>query len=257
MKFSNLLQRGISVLPVPVLRRIELGVMLALGKGWGASTVTQEVEAAKSLLTSDIKQNLVAMDIGAHVGDWTAALVSSVSDAVVYCFEPSSTAFAVLTQRFSGHERVRVIKSAVGDKSGVAQLWFNEPGSYLASLSRRRLDHFDIDFFQYEEVPVITLNSFLVDNSVAPHLLKIDVEGHELAVLKGSTKMMQSVEVVQFEFGGTNIDTRTYFQDFFYYFKELGFRLFRLGPKGLELIDYYSEADEAFMTTNFFAQRVR
>ena len=57
----------------------------------------------------------------------------------------------------------------------------------------------------------------------------------------------------QFEFGGTNIDTRTYFRDFWYFFKECGFILYRITPLGAELIRTYRESDEYFMTTNFIA----
>ena len=61
---------------------------------------------------------------------------------------------------------------------------------------------------------------------------------------------------MQFEFGGCNIDSWTHFQDFYYFFRDAGFRLYRLGPKGLDLIERYSELDEAFTTTNYFAQRL-
>lgn len=100
-----------------------------------------------------------------------------------------------------------------------------------------------------------TLDAWCARSGVVPDLLKIDVEGHELDVLAGASDVLHSVSVVQFEFGGCNIDTRTYFQDFFYFFTRAGFNLFRLGPKGLDRIAAYSEAEESFQTTNYFAVR--
>ena len=44
-------------------------------------------------------------------------------------------------------------------------------------------------------------------------LLKLDVEGHELYLLSAK-KFISKISVIQFEFGGCNIDTRTYFRDF-------------------------------------------
>lgn len=39
-----------------------------------------------------------------------------------------------------------------------------------------------------------------------------------------------AIDRVTFEFGGCNIDTRTYFQDYWYFFKTFGFRVFRITP---------------------------
>ncbi len=57
-----------------------------------------------------------------------------------------------------------------------------------------------------------------------------------------------------FEFGGCNIDTRTYFQDFYYFFEDVGMRVLRITPSGfLTPIDSYKEVYEQFTTTNFVA----
>jgi hypothetical protein len=86
-------------------------------------------------------------------------------------------------------------------------------------------------------------------------LLKIDVEGHELEVLRGAESLFagRGVRMVTFEFGGCDIDSRTFFQDFWYFFRERGMgRLFRITPSGyLAPIRHYREADEQFRTTNF------
>ena len=73
--------------------------------------------------------------------------------------------------------------------------------------------------------------------------------------LEGSLGLLDTTAVVQFEFGGANVDTRTYFQDFWYLLTPMGFRLHRLGPRGLIEIGAYVEQDEFFTTTNYFAVR--
>lgn len=152
-----------------------------------------------------------------------------------------------------GHTNVSLLRLALGDSPGNAELWFDEEGSGLASLTRRRLDHFGTDFSHSEVVTVETLDSWAKSAGVRPSLIKLDVEGHELDVLTSGQDTVSQSSVVQFEFGGCNIDTRTYFQDFFYFFQELGFELLRLGPRGLVPITEYRESDEAFVTSNFFA----
>jgi hypothetical protein len=84
-------------------------------------------------------------------------------------------------------------------------------------------------------------------------LIKIDVEGHELLALEGFGEAINHVGVIQFEFGGCNIDSRTYFQDFWYFFKEKGFVLHRITPFGPSRVQNYSEFYENFTTTNYIA----
>jgi len=55
--------------------------------------------------------------------------------------------------------------------------------------------------------------------------------------------------------GGANIDTRTFFQDFWYFFAKHNYDLFRITPFGVQKIDEYKERDEFFSTTNFIAIR--
>ena len=199
----------------------------------------------------------MAVDVGANVGNWAAALLECDAQARVYCFEPSQHAFEQLQRRFRDDPRVSPINAGLSDREGAATLWADAPGSGLGSLSRRRLDHFGIGFDHHEVVDMVSLDAWSREATVKPNLLKMDVEGHEMSVLAGASTALDTVEVVQFEFGGCNIDSRTYFQDFFYFFTAKGFRLWRLGPKGLSQVPRYTEVDEAFTTTNYFAQRER
>ena len=66
----------------------------------------------------------------------------------------------------------------------------------------------------------------------------------------------QKINIVTFEFGGCNIDTRSFFQDFYYFFKDVQMDIFRITPSGyLYPINSYKEIFEQFRTTNFVAMR--
>lgn len=241
--------------PFSVLKFVERESRLALGKGWGTGTVSAEVRDCFDQLPVTSRIQPVVLDIGANVGNWTAALLAIAPDATVYAFEPSTVAHAELSKRFSKNPNVHIVKAAVGAKSGTANLWADKEGSGLASLTQRKLDHFGIDMNHSESVDVVTLDSWCKENSVYPELIKIDVEGHEMDVLQGGEKTISTTNVVQFEFGGCNIDTRTYFQDFFYLFENSGFEIKRITPRGLLSVPRYREEDEAFQTTNYLAVR--
>lgn len=236
-----------------VLGQLEFAAQWGQGKGWGASTLRQEVEACIKLLPVGCRSRPLVLDVGANVGDWTAEFLASSPRATLFCFEPSSSAFERLSARFADNPQVHLSQAAAGASPGTSQLWTDSPGSPLASLTRRRLDHLEIEFGSSEEVAVVDLDTWCRDKGVVPQVIKLDVEGHELDVLAGAGQILGKVSVVQFEFGGCNIDTRTYFQDFYNLFRDAGFRVFRLTPRGPLEVESYGEADECFQTTNYLA----
>lgn len=126
-------------------------------------------------------------------------------------------------------------------------------------MTKRKLDHFDINFDQKEQIEIKTLDEYCEDEGISEiNLLKIDVEGHELEVLNGAMDMISSgnIQYITFEFGGANIDTRTYFQDYYYFFDKYDYDIYRILPNSeLYKIDSYSELDEKFRTTNYIAVR--
>ena len=83
--------------------------------------------------------------------------------------------------------------------------------------------------------------------------MKIDIEGMEYSALLGLGGSISYIKVIQFEFGGTCIDTRIFFQDFWYFLTKNKFKIFRITPFGLYEINSYRESDEFFSFTNFLA----
>ena len=144
-----------------------------------------------------------------------------------------------------------------GNTNTFLTLYYNQDESGLASVYERRLDHFNIKMDLKEEIEIKTIDSFCKENNIAQiNFLKLDVEGHELSVLNGAIKMLTNhkIDFIQFEFGGCNIDSRTYFQDF-YYLLNKDFYIYRIVKDGLFKVDNYKEIYEAFTTTNYLAER--
>lgn len=236
------------------LARLELWLANLQGRGWGSNTTESEVRAVRSLINPS---DGLFVDVGGNIGNYTEALLTQFNSPRVVVFEPSTRNFEALTQRFSRLPNVVIEKLGLSNKAGEAKLFSDEIGSGLASLAKRRLDHFDIKFDVLEEIQTIKFEDYwnekLQRQEIA--LCKLDVEGHELAVLQGFGEALAHVEIIQFEFGGANIDSRTFFQDFWYFFKNNGFELFRISPLGPHPIEAYSEADEFFVTTNYLARK--
>jgi FkbM family methyltransferase len=197
-------------------------------------------------------------DVGANCGEYSELILELYGPAtVIHAFEPSAAAFAALRQRLAGNGSVVKNHCALSDASATIALFSDRPGSALASVYRRKLDHFEMSTAIEEEVGATRLDDYCAGkNIVEIGLLKLDVEGHELAVLRGAGELLEARRIfaIQFEFGGCNIDSRTFFQDFWYFLTGHGFHLYRILPNGCLLaLPRYKELYEQFRTTNFLA----
>tara|TARA_B100000795_G_C22766108_1_gene425773 strand:+ start:1273 stop:1488 length:216 start_codon:yes stop_codon:yes gene_type:complete len=64
--------------------------------------------------------------------------------------------------------------------------------------------------------------------------------------------IFEKFSVIHFEFGGTNIDSETYFKNFWYLLKN-NIYIYRISPSGPIFIKKYSELDELFHQMNYLA----
>lgn len=205
------------------------------------------------------KENIVLFDVGANIGKYSVLLHEVFDEkSKIYSFEPSKSTYEILAQNTQQFKNVRLFNFGFGDTKCVLTLYSNKKASGLASVYKRRLDHFNIDMDIKEDIEIKTIDAFCKDSSISHiNFLKLDIEGNELKALQGAKAMLESrkIDFIQFEFGGCNIDSRTYFQDFYYLFKE-GYIMYRIVKDGLCKIEYYKEMYEAFTTTNYLVERI-
>ena len=213
--------------------------------------IKKRLEKEKSILT--------LFDVGANLGQYAGELLKCMNDVKkqIHCFEPSLDTFKQLSKNISNHKEIKLNNFGIGETNSMLKLYSDKTTSGLASVFKRKLDHFSIEMNMEEEIEIKTIDTYCSENKISHiHLLKIDIEGNELNVLKGASTMLNkdAIDFIQFEFGGSNIDSRTYFQDFYYLLSQK-FNIYRILMDGVYPVSQYHENKEIFITTNYLAQR--
>ena len=179
--------------------------------------------------------------------------------AQIHAFEPASETYRLLSKNAGNNPGVVLNNFGMGKVPGSFELFYDKEGSGTGLADQQKAGSFRYEILAIRKSDVRYDRQLLCLRDIYQiDLLKIDVEGHELDVLAGATGLLGSgrVGMVMFEFGGCNIDTRTFFQDFYYLLTGKGMSMFRISPSGYCCpVREYSELLEQFRTTNFLALR--
>lgn len=140
-------------------------------------------EAFGKRLLAAVDSNSVVWDIGANVGLYTEQFLAKGAARIV-CWEPAPEAIRVLLDRFGGGspyaDRVVVMQAALSESNGIAR--FSANGDSVTN----RLAARDAPAAGTIDVRVLRADHAVRNGEVpTPTVVKIDVEGFELDVLRG------------------------------------------------------------------------
>lgn len=168
----------------------------------------QEVNFYESVLAGLKKGDLI-FDIGANEGAKTDVFLRL--GARVVAVEPNDECSRNLEERFLElrikPRPVTIVNTAVSNKSGTEEMIIDGPGSAVNTLSPKWAEflkknkagfayrHCGLEFKQTQLVKTTTLDEIIAQYGL-PFFVKIDVEGHELSVLRG---LHQPVRYLSFE----------------------------------------------------------
>jgi len=196
------------------------------------------------------------VDVGANIGWWSTAMVAAarqagrLDDLDLHAFEPSSFTFARLSEALSEHS-VTLDRIALSERTGSSILHVVAPGAGTNSLHGPPVASAAANT---EEVVTTTLDAY-ADRAGLDRiaLVKIDTEGHDLAVLRGARRLLteQRIVLAQFEYNCRWVDSRSYLRDAFDLLHPFGYRLGKLTPRGVEFYPGWDADLETFVEGNY------
>jgi len=155
-----------------------------------------------------IPKGAVLYDLGACEGRF--ALYAALRNVRCYAFEPESSNFAALIRNveLNGQQArafLTPLNLAVGERNGSASLRIGQPwaGGHqkVVEQESKRVD-LSFNFITTQTVQVVALDDLIFENKLPiPEFLKVDVDGSEIAFVRGAAKTLKREELkgVMFE----------------------------------------------------------
>jgi FkbM family methyltransferase len=184
-------------------------------------------------LSQYLRSGDTCVDVGGNLGYYSLLMASFVGPTGrVITFEPVQENLAVLKENIAvnGLRNVEFVNSALGSQPGVMSLIRSEAGSVSATPSIRG---YAVEGAQVSiEVPVNTLDAFLEEKGWRPSVIKIDVEGAELEVLRGAVNTLRVARpAVLLEVHGWDEGSSGEVRDFF---SKFGYQISLRGTRASE-----------------------
>lgn len=198
----------------------------------------------------------IIFDVGANVGEWSKYCLSIEPSLNMHLFEPSKITFSKLMKN-SWPASVYLNNFGLGERKEQLSLNIAGDGSGMNSIHMRHGVR-GVAMESVERIDICTLDEYCEEKSIDHiQLLKVDVEGHELAVFRGAKRMLgeKRIACIQFEYGGCNLDARVYLLDIWNYLASFDFDFYKLYPLGPRKINKYDQSMETFKYSNWLAVR--
>jgi len=137
------------------------------------------------------------IDVGSHKGEFLSYILKLKNVKKIFAFEPQIAIYKILSKNFS-HKKIKITNIAIDKEVSKKYIYINKftNTSTLSILDKKSfylkfknlLTRSKKNFVQKYIVKTNTIDNLFSNIKLKNSLLKIDVEGFEINVLKGSTK---------------------------------------------------------------------
>jgi FkbM family methyltransferase len=149
----------------------------------------------------NIRDKVLLIDVGANTGYWAASFLEVFPNTQVEGFEPDYRASKKHKDRFLSFSNVNLHKFALSSAAGSQDFIMRETNTFSGfdeyavspdSVNIQTSEVSKVEKCRLDDVP-LKLNGY--DKVV----LKVDVQGHELEVLKGSMETLKAIDIIMIE----------------------------------------------------------
>ena len=147
-----------------------------------------------------LKENSIYVDIGANVGYYTLLAASIAKKGQVFSFEPYNLNFELLEKNIVANNLVNVqtFQYVVSNENTFIDVFLSGANKGNIRLFKDDLEGYMEEHQSNKLVKSVTLDT-LLDGSINPDIIKMDIQGGEMFALEGMKKIIQNTnELVLF-----------------------------------------------------------
>lgn len=203
--------------------------------------------------TSDKDKNLVIFDVGANIGDWSAALIGQLKGHAIhervdlFSFEPVPATAKTLRGNLPDNlPCLHIEEMALSSAVGTAEIYVAAANAGTNSL------HADPATTHQTAVTIAltTAVDFCESRGIHHvHLLKCDTEGHDMEVIRGALTLLKEarISVLQFEYNHRWVLSRNFLRDVFVAIESMPYTVVKLQEDHLLMFEkWHPELDKFF-----------
>jgi FkbM family methyltransferase len=150
------------------------------------------------MLLSSLKKACCFVDVGTNLGWYTCLASKNMPEGIIYGFEMDNLNYALLQKNLAINQcdNTEVYHAAISDVAGMIR--YKRQFNFPSVSFRLSLDDEEIRPDELVSVESLTLDDFFENRQVRPDVIKIDVEGAEINVLRGMKKIIQEHKPILF-----------------------------------------------------------
>jgi len=157
---------------------------------WGPQNEERVYEPAiTQLLVDRLNGSRGFVDVGANLGYFTVIASVILKEAPLFAFEMDATLTPLieLNLKLNGNKSAKVVSAAVGDNNGAPVNYSPHAFKFVEPVTGLRTEPFQVQL----TATTVTLDTYFSNMSVLPNFMKVDVDGAEMAVLKGMSRFLE------------------------------------------------------------------
>jgi FkbM family methyltransferase len=194
------------------------------------------------LIKADGYDGKTIYDIGANIGTWTLLAKAFFPESTIHAFEPLSNHLTQFNEKTKELKNINIHTFCLGSENTESIInvsSFSDSSSLLDS-APLEFEEFGIQKINEEKVQVKRLDTVIESGlAIAPDIVKIDVQGFELEVLKGMGDYLNSTTylIIEVSFKEYYLG-QPLFLEIANYLAGFDFKIYALGhstPIGIEL----------------------